>query len=148
MTQVNFCSQCGSSPSLVLCFVTQMIVSIFVLCSIIEPANPAKNIALLKPCSSWPLKWPISNNKSEARQKLKSKGEELDHLNGHSSWHPEHPVTRWVIGKFPCQLTNQWHFSITCLTWIPAWISKHMPCNVWDEITYPFVKFNGSTLEV
>ena len=34
------------------------------------------------------------------------------------------------------------------LTLIPAWISNYMPCKVWDEITYPFLNFNGSTVEV
>ena len=26
------------------------------------------------------------------------------------------------------------------LTWIPAWISNHIPLKRWDEITYPFPK--------
>ena len=34
------------------------------------------------------------------------------------------------------------------LTLIPAWISNHMPSNMWDEITYPFLNFNGATVEV
>ena len=37
------------------------------------------------------------------------------------------------------------------LTWFnfnPAWISNHTPCKVWDEITYPFLNFNGCTVEV
>ena len=33
-------------------------------------------------------------------------------------------------------------------TLIPAWISNNMPSNVWDEITYPFLIFNGATVEV
>ena len=33
-------------------------------------------------------------------------------------------------------------------TLIPAWISNHMPSKVWDEITYPFLNFNGCTVEV
>ena len=33
-------------------------------------------------------------------------------------------------------------------TLIPARISKHMPRKVWDEITYPFLNFNGATVEV
>ena len=37
---------------------------------------------------------------------------------------------------------------LTCLTLIPAWIRNHMPSNVWDEITYPFLNFNGCTVEV
>ena len=34
------------------------------------------------------------------------------------------------------------------LTLIPAWISNHMPSKVWGEITYPFLNFNGCTVEV
>ena len=34
------------------------------------------------------------------------------------------------------------------LTLIPAWIRNHMPGKVWDEITYPFLNFNGATVEV
>ena len=34
------------------------------------------------------------------------------------------------------------------LTLIPAWISNHMPCKVWDEITYQFLNFNDCTVEV
>ena len=34
------------------------------------------------------------------------------------------------------------------LTLITAWISNHMPSNMWDEITYPFLNFNGCTVEV
>ena len=31
---------------------------------------------------------------------------------------------------------------------ILAWICNHMPCKVWDEITYPFPNFNSCTVEV
>ena len=31
---------------------------------------------------------------------------------------------------------------------IPAWISNYIHYNVWDEITFPFPNFNGSTVEV
>ena len=31
---------------------------------------------------------------------------------------------------------------------IPAWISNYMTRKVWDEITYPFLNFNGCTVEV
>ena len=34
------------------------------------------------------------------------------------------------------------------LTLIPAWISNYTHYNVWDEITYPFLNFNGETVEV
>ena len=34
------------------------------------------------------------------------------------------------------------------LTLIPVWISNYMPGKVWGEITYPFLNFNGCTVEV
>ena len=34
------------------------------------------------------------------------------------------------------------------LTLIPAWISNYIHYNVWDEITYQFLNFNGATVEV
>ena len=34
------------------------------------------------------------------------------------------------------------------LTIIPAWVSNYMPGKMWDEITYPFLNFNGCTIEV
>ena len=34
------------------------------------------------------------------------------------------------------------------LTLIPTWKSYHLPGKVWDEITYPFLNFNGATVEV
>ena len=49
---------------------------------------------------------------------------------------------------------DQWLFVICGpvykhgLTLIPARISNHMPYKVWYEITYPFLNFNGATLEV
>ena len=30
----------------------------------------------------------------------------------------------------------------------PTGISNYMHCKVWDEITYPFINFNGCTVEV
>ena len=36
----------------------------------------------------------------------------------------------------------------TCGPLIPAWISNYIHYNVWDEITYPFLNFNGATVEV
>ena len=33
-------------------------------------------------------------------------------------------------------------------TLIPAWICNHIHYKVWDEITYPFLNFNGATVEV
>ena len=34
------------------------------------------------------------------------------------------------------------------LTLISAWISNYTHYNVWDEITYPFLNFNGAIVEV
>ena len=34
------------------------------------------------------------------------------------------------------------------LTLISAWVSNHMPGKVCDELTYPFLNFNGCTVEV
>ena len=34
------------------------------------------------------------------------------------------------------------------LTLIPAWINNYTLYNVRDEITYPFLNFNGTTVEV
>ena len=34
------------------------------------------------------------------------------------------------------------------LTLIPAWMSNHMTSKVWDEITFPFLNFNGATVGV
>ena len=33
------------------------------------------------------------------------------------------------------------------LTLIPAWISNYTHYNAWNEITYPFLNFNGATVE-
>ena len=30
----------------------------------------------------------------------------------------------------------------------PSWISNYIHYKVWDEITYPFLNFNGATVEV
>ena len=36
----------------------------------------------------------------------------------------------------------------TLLLLASTWISNHMPGEVWGEITYPFLNFNGTTVEV
>ena len=41
-------------------------------------------------------------------------------------------------------MTMSWHG----LTLILSWISNYIHYNVWDEITYPFLSFNGCTVEV
>ena len=39
-------------------------------------------------------------------------------------------------------------FYLHGLTLIPAWISNHIHYKLCDEITYPFINFNGATVEV
>ena len=39
-------------------------------------------------------------------------------------------------------------FYLHGLTLIPAWISNYIQYKLWDEITYPFLNFNGFTVEV
>ena len=39
-------------------------------------------------------------------------------------------------------------FYLHGLTLIPAWISNYIHYKVWDAITYPFLNFNGATVEV
>ena len=34
------------------------------------------------------------------------------------------------------------------LTLIPTWISNYIHYKLWDEITYPFLNFNGASVEV
>ena len=34
------------------------------------------------------------------------------------------------------------------LTLIPAWISSYIHYKLWDESAYPFLNFNGCTVEV
>ena len=45
-------------------------------------------------------------------------------------------------------LFHQGPFHKHRLILIPSWISNHMPCKVWGEITYPFQNFNGFAIEV
>ena len=55
---------------------------------------------------------------------------------------------RWRIWLNTLHETTSSTFYWQGLTLIPAWISNYMPSNVWDEITYPFLNFNGATVEV
>ena len=48
----------------------------------------------------------------------------------------------------PTAFLSSGFFYYQGLTLIPAWISNHTPSKVWDEITYPFLNFNGCTVEV
>ena len=52
-------------------------------------------------------------------------------------WQPE---TLHLHHRLPASGTFYRHG----LTFIPAWISNHMPSKVWVEITYPFQNFSGN----
>ena len=49
---------------------------------------------------------------------------------------------RWALDFSGPPFTNM------VLTLFPAWISNHTSSKVLDEITYPFLNFNGATVEV
>ena len=80
----------------------------------------------------------------------------------HSSFHDKHFIgNRPTNKRWYCQWRQIWrHYTSLFFgdqwapfykhrsTLIPAWISNHMPSEVWDEITYPLWNFNGSTIEV
>ena len=51
-------------------------------------------------------------------------------------------------GMQPSQLMTRGHFYSHGLTLIQTWISNHIHCDMCDEITYPFLNFNGATIEV
>ena len=39
------------------------------------------------------------------------------------------------------------HFNNMDAPWVSAWLSNHMPGNVWDEIPYLFPNVSGCTVE-
>ena len=43
---------------------------------------------------------------------------------------------------------NLWPILLTWINFNPSMNSNHMLSKVWDEITYPFLNFNGCTVEV
>ena len=53
-----------------------------------------------------------------------------------------------LVGHKNSVVANSGPFYQHGLTLIPAWISNYIHYNVWDEITYPFLNFNGATVEV
>ena len=57
---------------------------------------------------------------------------------------PQSVSTGLGSGLVPNTGPFYWHG----LTLIPVWISNYMPSKMWDEITYPFLNFNGGTVEV
>ena len=52
---------------------------------------------------------------------------------------------RTVMAIYPINLKP---LLLNGFTLIPAWICNHIHCNVWDEITYPFLNFNDATMLV
>ena len=60
----------------------------------------------------------------------------------------------WVcIREFPVihRVTNVRNLKqelLTCFKFITTWMSNHIHYKVWNEITYPFINFNGVTVEV
>ena len=69
-------------------------------------------------------------------------------------WLELKPMGRFpTFGEYPDSvvkfvLETRAHFYQHGLTLIPAWISNNIHYKVWDEITYPFLNFNGATIEV
>ena len=49
---------------------------------------------------------------------------------------------------FCCDYVISGPFYYHGLTLISAWISNYTHYGVWDEITYPFLNFNGAIVEV
>ena len=52
-----------------------------------------------------------------------------------------------LSNDFPSDIVVTLDISIG-LTLIPAWMGNHIRYTVWNEITYPFLNFNGCTVEV
>ena len=71
-----------------------------------------------------------------------------------SPWRPKSSTTRLFVQQhdeptgFSGSLRRQSIMMKYGLTLIPAWISNYIPYKAWDEITYPFPKFNYCTVEV
>ena len=74
---------------------------------------------------------------------LESKHAELDII---SYWY----VNIRTSSDFQVSDAPYWMIAVMAasLTLIPAWIGNHMSRKVLDEITYPFLNFNGATVKV
>ena len=53
----------------------------------------------------------------------------------------------WQTMKGPCQMLQSADCD-DCMTLIPTRISNYIHYKVWNEITCPFLKFDGATVEV
>ena len=54
----------------------------------------------------------------------------------------------WIPIKILLKYVPSGTFYLHGLTLIPAWISNYIHYKLWGEITYPFLNFNGCTIEV
>ena len=66
--------------------------------------------------------------------------------------HKKHAHAHFAM--IPWYSIDRLYFTLCCpfyehgLTLIPAWINNYTHYNAWDEINYPFLNFNGATVEV
>ena len=47
----------------------------------------------------------------------------------------------------PINISDQWPILLTWFTLIRPWISNYIHYKEWFEITFPFLNFNGATVE-
>ena len=82
--------------------------------------------------------WPVNSlRKGPVMQKMFPFDDVvINHSFADANWSVDDDVMAWKY--------FYWHG----LTLIPAWISNYIHYNVWDEITYQFLNFNGCTVEV
>ena len=66
----------------------------------------------------------------------------VDELITHPRDEPRSAPDTWGI----LTLCSLWSLLLTWFNLIPAWISNYIHYKEWDEITYPFLNFNGCTL--
>ena len=62
-----------------------------------------------------------------------------------------HDIENWIsihIITIPSLVWTNMVLSWMFTASIPAWIINYTHYNVWDEITYPFLNLNGTTVEV
>ena len=54
----------------------------------------------------------------------------------------------WFQRRFSKAATESSAWESDYIPVAPTWISNHTLSKVWEEITYPFLNFNGATVEV
>ena len=65
-----------------------------------------------------------------------------------STWHSQSKIIWYAIWYQQCEFETRGPYYQHGLTLIQAWICNHIYYEVWDEITYPILNFNGATVEV